>query len=259
MAVQYRIGEFSNLSGVSTKTLRFYDEIGLLRPASVDSRTGYRHYRPQQLEELASILALKNLGVSLADVRNLIRKAGSREDRRNLLTELKQTIEQSIHTAAQSLECINAALDELDASKLPISVVVKRRPAIPIASVRAKVERYADILQFEQELLSVLPLQSIGDLRGVLWHRCADSGSLEGEPFVALKHKIPLRSFYDVTQLPAATVACAYSGLDEDSAEQGYDAIRKWMNVRGYQLTGPKREIYLDQMIEIQFPLKSSS
>ena len=57
MATQYRIGEFSNLSGVSTKTLRFYHEIGLLRPASVDSRTGYRHYRPEQLEEVASIVA----------------------------------------------------------------------------------------------------------------------------------------------------------------------------------------------------------
>jgi DNA-binding transcriptional MerR regulator len=258
MAVQYRIGEFSNLSGVSAKTLRFYDEIGLLRPASVDSRTGYRHYRPQQLEELASILALKNLGVSLADVRNLIRKAGSTENRRDLLIELKRTIEQSIQTAAQSLECINTALDELDASKRPVSIVVKRRPAVAIASVRAKVESYTDILQFERELLRALPLQSIGDLRGILWHRCADSGSLEGEPFVALKHKVPLRSFYDVKQLPAATVACAYSGLDEDSAEQGYDAIRKWMNVRCYQVAGPKREIYLDQMLEIQFPLKSA-
>jgi effector-binding domain-containing protein len=99
---------------------------------------------------------------------------------------------------------------------------------------------------------------AIGELRGVLWHRCADSGSLEGEPFVSLKHKVPFRSFYDVKQLPAATVACAYSGLDDDSAEQGYSAIRKWMNVRGYELAGPKREIYLDQMLEIQFPLKSA-
>jgi effector-binding domain-containing protein len=61
-----------------------------------------------------------------------------------------------------------------------------------------------------------------------------------------------------VKQLPAATMACCYSGLDDDSAEQGYDAIRKWMDVRNYQLAGPKREIYLDQMLEIQFPLKSS-
>jgi effector-binding domain-containing protein len=59
-------------------------------------------------------------------------------------------------------------------------------------------------------------------------------------------------------QLPAATVACAYSGLDDDSSEQSYNAIRKWMSVRGYQLAGPKREIYLDQMLEIQFPLKSA-
>ncbi|HXT24330.1 MAG TPA: MerR family transcriptional regulator [Candidatus Eisenbacteria bacterium] len=256
MAVQYRIGEFSDLSGVSTKTLRFYDEIGLLRPASVDSRTGYRRYRSQQLEELASILALKSLGLSLADVQNQLSKARRGEDRRELLLELRRTVEKSIQTASQSLQCIDAVLAELDSVKRPIPVVVKRRPDIPIASVRAKVKNYEEILRFEQELLNDLPGRSIGDLRGVLWHRCADSGSLEGEPFVALKHKVPFRSFYDVKQLPAATVACAYAGLDDDTAEQSYDAIRKWMNLRNYQLAGPKREIYLDQMLEIQFPLK---
>jgi DNA-binding transcriptional MerR regulator len=50
--MRYQIGEFAELGGVSAKTLRFYDEIGVLRPASVDSRTGYRHYLPQQLEDL---------------------------------------------------------------------------------------------------------------------------------------------------------------------------------------------------------------
>jgi DNA-binding transcriptional MerR regulator len=161
MPIQYRIGEFSSLSGVSAKTLRFYDEIGLLRPASVDSRTGYRHYRAQQLEELASILALKCLGASLADVRHLLSKvgsgSGSRNDRRGLLSDLKRTIEQSIQTATRTLECIDAALEEIEASKRPIPVVVKRLPAAPIASVRARVEHYTDIVRFEQELLNVLP------------------------------------------------------------------------------------------------------
>jgi len=50
----------------------------------------------------------------------------------------------------------------------------------------------------------------------------------------------------------------AASGLDDDSSEHRYNAIRKWMNVRDYQLAGPKREIYLDQMLEIRFPLKSA-
>lgn len=256
--MQYRIGEFSNLSGVSTKTLRFYDEIGLLRPATVDPRTGYRHYRPQQLEELASIIALKNLGVPLAGVRDLLNPAGPGKPRRELLSELKGTIEQSIQAATQTLHCVNAALDELDTCRRPIPVVVKHLRAIPVASVRANVKSYTQILRFEQELLDALPEHCIGDLRGVLWHRCADSGALEGEPFVALKHKVPSRSYYDVKQLPATTAACAYSPLDDRSAEQTYDAIRKWMSVRGYQVDGPKREISLGQMLEIQFPLKSA-
>jgi DNA-binding transcriptional MerR regulator len=96
MAAHYRIGEFAELSGISAKTLRFYDEIGLLRPAGVDQRTRYRHYLPHQLHELASILALKNLGVSLADIRHLVNKGESNKDRRALLTELKESLQCSI-------------------------------------------------------------------------------------------------------------------------------------------------------------------
>jgi effector-binding domain-containing protein len=59
----------------------------------------------------------------------------------------------------------------------------------------------------------------------------------------------------ELKQLPEATLACAYSGLDDESAEQAYAAIRKWMSVRGYRLAGPKRELNLGQVLEIQFPL----
>ena len=44
---RYRIGAFAQVSGVSAKTLRFYDQVGLLRPTRVDPRTGYRFYRPR--------------------------------------------------------------------------------------------------------------------------------------------------------------------------------------------------------------------
>jgi DNA-binding transcriptional MerR regulator len=259
MAVRYRIGEFAHLSGVSIKTLRFYDEIGLLQPASVDSRTRYRYYVAPQLEELASIVALKNLGIRLSDIRSFVSKTGPRRDQREFLTDIKKTVEQSLRTATRSLNWIHAALAELDASKPkpPIPVVVKRRLPIPIVSVRAKVENYAEIVKFEEELLNALPTESVGNTRGVLWHRCADSGSLEGEPFIALKRRLPSRTFYDTKMLPPATLACAYAGLDDESSEDAYDALRKWMNVRGYGLAGPKREIYLDQMLEIQFPMKS--
>ncbi len=253
--MHYQIGEFAELGGVSAKTLRFYDEIGLLRPASVDPRTGYRHYLPQQLEELASILALKNLGVSLAKLRELTARKATVADRRSILNELKETIEHSIQTASKSLDWINAALKEIGESQPPIAVVVKRRPSLPIASLRVELTNYTEVAIFERELSTVLPADCVGSLRGVLWHRCADSGSLEAEPFVALKKPIPPKVACERKYLPEATLACAYSGLDDDSSERSYAAIRRWMNVRGYRLAGPKRELYLGQMLEIQFPL----
>ena len=254
MNTHYHIGEFAEMGGVSAKTLRFYDEIGLLRPASVDPRTRYRLYSPHQLEDLASILALKNLGISLAQVRELIARKGSTTDQRTILTELKRTIEQSIQSATQSLHWINAALDELG-KQSPIPVVVKRRPAVLIASFRVTVRNYAEVSRFEEELNRALPPQCLGTLRGVLWHRCADSGTLEAEPFVALKQQAPARASYDVKRLPEAILACAYSGQDDESSEQAYAAIRRWMNVRGYRLAGPKRELNLGRLLEIQFPL----
>jgi DNA-binding transcriptional MerR regulator len=259
MAAQYRIGEFAALSGVSAKTLRFYDEIGLLRPASINPRTRYRFYLPQQLEELASIVALKEIGVPLAEVRNLTRKtSGDSKDRRAMLNEFKRTLELSIQTASQSLNWVNAALNELDESSRPIPVVVKRRQPVLIASIRSRVDSYAEIARVEKELSDALPAHAVGDLRGVLWHRCADSGVLEGEAFVGLNERVVRRGVYDLKQLPAATLACAYSDGDDERSEQTYRAIAKWMNVRGYRLAGPKREIYLDQVLAIEFPLTSA-
>ena len=259
MAEQYRIGEFAAFSGVSTKTLRFYDEIGLLRPASVDPRTRYRFYLPQQLEELASILALKEIGVPLADVRRFTQKAGAAAaDRREILNDLKRTLEHSIHTASESLRWVNAALNELDDTRRPIPVIVKREQPVFVASIRSRLGSYAEIARLEKELLEALPQHAVSELRGVLWHRCADSGGLEGEAFVGLKERVARRSVYGLKQLPAATLACAYSDWDDERSEQAYRAIWKWMDVRGYRLAGPKREIYLGEMLSIGFPLTSA-
>jgi DNA-binding transcriptional MerR regulator len=60
-----KIGEFSALTRVSIKTLRYYDELGLLKPLRIDPATGYRYYSGSQLPRLHRILALKDLGFPL--------------------------------------------------------------------------------------------------------------------------------------------------------------------------------------------------
>jgi DNA-binding transcriptional MerR regulator len=67
----YRIGEFARIGGVSIRTLRHYDELGLLAPAWVDPETGYRSYEARQLKRLNRLVALKDLGfVCVANVRD---------------------------------------------------------------------------------------------------------------------------------------------------------------------------------------------
>lgn len=66
------IGRFARLSGLSIGTLRHYDEVDLLRPAEVDSDTGYRRYRPEQLTQAHAIRRLRELELSLDQIREVL-------------------------------------------------------------------------------------------------------------------------------------------------------------------------------------------
>jgi DNA-binding transcriptional MerR regulator len=261
--MQYRIGEFAELSGVSTKTLRYYEKIGLLRPAAVDARTRYRSYATAQLRDLSSILALRELGLPLLEIRAFLARTGSQADRRPLLLRLRQNTQHMIERARQSLNNIDAVLgQELDHPGFwtrTVPVVIKRRPGIRVASLRAQIKdgHYSDVSRFERELLGALPGELLGSVRGTLWHRCAD-GSLNAEAFIEIRHDPPRRSFYDLKDLPPVTAACAFCSNDDAAADEAYCAIRTWMASRGLILASPKREIYLDDMLEIQFPLESA-
>jgi DNA-binding transcriptional MerR regulator len=68
----YGIGTVARLAQVSLRTLRYYDEIGLLRPVWVDPDTGYRWYAAEQLHRLHRILALRDLGVRLSEIAALL-------------------------------------------------------------------------------------------------------------------------------------------------------------------------------------------
>ncbi len=67
-----KIGEFANCNQVTAKMLRHYDEIGLLKPESIDQTTGYRLYSESQSHRLNWILILKNLDFSLLEIKSLL-------------------------------------------------------------------------------------------------------------------------------------------------------------------------------------------
>jgi DNA-binding transcriptional MerR regulator len=74
----YSIGQLSQKTNLSIRTLRYYDEIGLLKPAKV-AASGYRYYAGEELRQLQHITALKELGFTLSSIRELLTDTGSGE------------------------------------------------------------------------------------------------------------------------------------------------------------------------------------
>src|ERR1700678_796380 len=94
----YGIGTVARLAGVSVRTLRHYGDLGLLKPAHVDPLTGYRYYTPEQVLRLHRILVLRDLGVPLAGIGQLLEDDVTVEQLRGIL-RLRQAEARSRLTA----------------------------------------------------------------------------------------------------------------------------------------------------------------
>jgi DNA-binding transcriptional MerR regulator len=105
----FSIGEFARYGQVSVRTLRHYDEIGLLAPATVDPCTGYRGYSAEQLGQLNRIMALKELGLSLTQVKRLL--AGvTLDEMRGMLALRRAQLEQELQQHRNQLLGVEARL-----------------------------------------------------------------------------------------------------------------------------------------------------
>src|SRR5512136_209951 len=92
----FRIGDFSQLGQVSIRTLRLYDEMNLLKPAQIDKFTGYRYCSIEQLPRLNRILALKDLGLSLGQIGDLLKRDLPADLLRGMLLLKQAEIEQQV-------------------------------------------------------------------------------------------------------------------------------------------------------------------
>jgi len=104
-----RIGEFSKLAKISIKTLRYYDKIGLLKPAMIDSTTQYRYYTLDQLEVIRLIHMYKDVGLSNEMVLKLIHRKG---DERAILACQKQLLTERAEEIQKALSALSVLLGE---------------------------------------------------------------------------------------------------------------------------------------------------
>ena len=134
----FRIGEFSRIGSVTIDTLRHYDAVGLLKPAKVDPFTGYRHYTAKQLHALNRIIALKEVGFSLAEITRILRDKLTPDELRGMLKAQLVLAESAIETAQLRQERIQARLNYLNLEEnMPAyEVTLKPVDTLTVAAIR---------------------------------------------------------------------------------------------------------------------------
>src|SRR3972149_6069349 len=127
-----RIGDFSKLSRVAVKTLRYYDEVNLLKPLHVDDFSSYRFYAHEQVSRLNRILALKDLGFTLDQIRGLLDDGVTPEKMRGMLMLRQGEIRQRVAEETERLQRGEARLRsiEQEESMTNYDVVIKNAEAI---------------------------------------------------------------------------------------------------------------------------------
>jgi effector-binding domain-containing protein len=263
-----KIGDFSKLSQVTVKTLRYYDEVGLLKPAQVDDFTSYRYYSVDQLPRLNRILALKDLGLSLEQIGQLLDERLPPAQIRGMLRLKQAEIQQRVQDEQARLARVAARLKQIEQEDTMPTYDVVLKPVEPVlvASVRQTLQSYPQVGQLIGEVYGHLEQFGAGGICAAIWHdEEYKDHDIDGEGVVLIDRRVPEGQRVKVYELPAATMATAVHHGSYSNFSQAYNAILSWIETNGYRIVGPNREVYLkgggaqdDEsfVTEIQFPVE---
>lgn len=269
-----RIGDFSKLSRVSIKTLRYYDEMGLLKPVEVDRVSGYRYYEFDQLAILYRILALKDLGFSLEEIGRLLDGDLSVEQMRGMLKMRQAEVRQQVDEAAARLQRVERWLRQIEQenSMSKYDVVLKKIEPVTVASVRDVVPTPPDQGVLWSELMEHLGRQKIrmiGPPMAIYHDSEAKERDWDIEVCMPIIDSMKPANRLQVHEVPGfEAAACVVHAGPFATIGEAYDALAKWISENGYHVAGPTRELNLrppeppgnqndpNTLNEIQFPVK---
>jgi DNA-binding transcriptional MerR regulator len=273
----FRIGEFAQIAQVSGRQLRFYDQLGLLRPAHTDPQTGYRYYSIRQLPRLNSILALKELGLSLEQIGPLLRNEISPVELRGMLTMKRAQVERSLRDEEARLRHIESRIAQIDrhGGFEDYDVVVKAVEPIPYLSLRCACEDMDEAtrvirLVAEEGGRQIRP--ALRDKLIVVARNDRDDEKLDLEIGFSLMRPSNANSrvagdlVLSASELPAVeTMATIVRPGTNSASHTSFGAIGSWIEANAYEIAGPCREVFLEPitgppgfeaaLVEIQFPV----
>jgi predicted transcriptional regulator YdeE len=248
-----KIGEFSKLAQVSVKTLRYYDELGLLRPDWVDRYTGYRYYTLQQLPRLNRILVLRELGFSLVQIAHLLREDLPSSELQGLMKLRQVELEHQVQAEQARLARVAARLRQIEQEGRQPRYEVLVKPVQPrlVAGIRDTIAGYSDIGSLIGELRSYLPARdsapgSLSPCLAIYYDAEYLDRDADVEVAVPIEHRLRGNTRVTVHELSgSATMASVVHQGSYDRISDAYRALMAWTQANGYRAGGPNREVYL--------------
>lgn len=262
----YSIGQFSKMNRVTIKSLRYYDQVGILLPAYVDQSTGYRYYQSQQMEQLHTIMALRQIGFSIAEIQQTLTQkeaitAHIRLKQHQLQLE-KQEIENKLRQATYYLHA--------DAKP---NIYLKSLPKVVVASMRLKLDHYNDLFIAYPAMGEKMREQGcVLDDRLYCFQLFHDGEYKETNIDIEICEAVTKKKkdrdglqFKTFAEVPQA--ACLFHRGPYETIGDTHAKLHQWLLKSPYTLAEPPREAVIDGiwneedhknwLTEVQFPLKS--
>lgn len=242
----YRIGEFSTLSKTTIKTLRYYEKEGLLIPTYVDKETGYRSYDAKQLFDLAQIISLRQIGMSISSIKDIL----NNKNKNKLLYERKKEIENELSIAKNQLLRINYILE---GKNMKYEVITKKLPEYTVYYKEGIIKNFKGITNFilasAEECKKTNP-----NIKCIEPDYCFIN-YLDGE-YKDENIKIRYSQAVEKEGIPNETIkfeklkpleaACIYHKGSYDKLGDAYSFITKWIEDNNYKILESPRERYID-------------
>ncbi|MFF8830465.1 MerR family transcriptional regulator [Streptomyces sp. NPDC015131] len=255
----FTIGDFARHGRVSVRMLRHYDAVGLLHPAHVDPHSGYRFYEAAQLARLNRVIALKDLGFTLDQVRSILDEEVGADELRGMLRLRRAELESAMSDAAARLAQVGARLRAIESEghMSTQDVVVKSVPGARLAVLTAVAAGFGPeqigpvITPLYQELCA--RLEAAGALScagpGIAYYEDAPEG--DGSIVVHAGMTVPAGVSavpdVEIVELPglerAATVV--HRGPMTELLPT-IQTLATWIDTNGYRSAGYSRELYLE-------------
>ena len=230
-----RIGDFSKLSRVSIKTLRYYDDMHLLEPIHVDEWTGYRYYAFEQLARLNRILALKDLGFSLAEIAQLLDENVSLEQLRGMLRVRQSEVQQRVQEEQERLEKIETRLRqiEMESKMSHYDVVIKSVDPLTIAYVQDVIPSYnqqAALWNALEDYLAMHHVRPNGPCFTIYFDEGYQESDIDTMVCEPIDTTLPESARVKVKELQGVeSMACTLHHGPFTTISEAYNAILKWI------------------------------